>query len=110
MASPVGQSTVKAIEQEQESDPSSKITELDSKIKLLYFKLNKTDEVIQKQKQQTIERLRTLIVSIVNAVDMLKSLTRRVKSTIKVIDIEEQNKRAVENHKQKMEFESEVLE
>lgn len=84
------------------------ITELDSKIK--NKTINKTDEIIQKQEQQILECHRTLIGSIVSAVDMLKSLTRRVKSTIKAIEIEEQEKRAVENHKQKMEFEREVLE
>lgn len=84
------------------------ITELDSKIK--NKTINKTDEIIQKQEQQILECHRTLIGSIVSAVDMLKSLTRRVKSTIKAIEIEEQEKRAVENHKQQMEFEREVLE
>lgn len=84
------------------------ITELDSKIK--NKTINKTDEIIQKQEQQILECHRTLIGSIVSAVDMLKSLTRRVKSTIKAIEIEEQEKRAVENHKQKMEFKREVLE
>lgn len=84
------------------------ITELDSKIK--NKTINKTDEIIQKQEQQILECHRTLIGSIVSAVDMLKSLTRRVKSTMKAIEIEEQEKRAVENHKQKMEFKREVLE
>lgn len=84
------------------------ITELDSKIK--NKTINKTDEIIQKQEQQILECHRTLIGSIVSAVDILKSLTRRVKSAIKAIEIEEQEKRAVENHKQKMEFKREVLE
>ena len=36
--------------------------------------------------------------------------TKRVRSAIQAIDIEEQEKRAFENHKQQMEFEREILE
>lgn len=37
-------------------------------------------------------------------------ITQRVQTSVKAIEIEKQEKRVVENHKQKMEYEKEVLE
>lgn len=53
------------------------ITELDSKIK--NKTINKTDEIIQKQEQQILECHRTLIGSIVSAVDMLNVINKKGK-------------------------------
>ena len=51
-----GQILVRGLEQEQESkqsnDDKQQIAELDGKIKMLYFKLNKTDYIIGKQQLQ----------------------------------------------------------
>ena len=119
------------------------ISELDTKVKFLYFKLNQThDEIVEKQERQSLERHQSSITSIVSAVDTLKSAveekkftkaesedaiktwsgeiekhlekadqaTTRVRSAIQAIDMEEQEKKAFENHKQQMEFEQEILE
>lgn len=113
------------------------ISELDTKVKLLYFKLNQTDEIMEKRERQSLERHQSSVTSIVSAVDTLKSTveekkftkgesedaiktwsrqiekhfekadqaTTRVRSAIQAIDMEEQEKKAFENHKQQMEFE-----
>ena len=118
------------------------IAELDTKVKMLYFKLHQTDEIVEKRERQSLERHQSSIASIVSAVDTLKSAveekkfmkgesedtiktwsgeieqhlekadqaTKRVQSAIQAIDMEEQEKRAFENHKQQMEFEREILE
>ena len=118
------------------------IAELNTKNKLLYFKLNQTDEIVEKRERQSIECHQSSIRNIASALDMLKSAveekkftkgesedeikiwskefekylekadqaTTRVQSEIQAIDIEEQESRAFENHKQQMEFEREILE
>ena len=110
------------------------IGELDTKVKRLYFKLSQTNEIVEKHEQQSLESHQSLITSIVNAVDMLKSAveekkfteeeskdaiktwsaeiekhlekadqgTKRGHCAVQVIDMEEQEKRALENHKQQM--------
>ena len=112
------------------------IAELDTKVKMLYFKLNQTDEIVEKQERQSLECHQSSITSIASAVDTLKSAveekkftkgeskdaiktwsgeiekhlekadqaTNRVQSTIQAIDMEEQEKKALENHKLQMEF------
>lgn len=118
------------------------ISELDTTFKLLYFKLNQTNEIVEKWERQSLERHQSSVTSIVSAVDTLKSAvkekkftkgesedaiktwsgeiekhlekadqaTTRVRSAIQAIDMEEQEKKAFENHKQQMEFEQEILE
>lgn len=118
------------------------ISELDTKFKLLYFKLNQTNEIVEKRERQSLERHQSSVTSIVSAVDTLKSaveekkftkeesedaiktwsgeikkhlekavqVTTRVRSAIQALDMEEQEKKVFENHKQQMEFEGEVLE
>ena len=118
------------------------ITELNTKVKLLYFKLNQTDEILEKRERQSLERHQASITTIANALDTLKSAveekkftkgeseeeiktwseefekhlekadqaTNRIQSEIQAIDMEEQEKRAFDNHKQQMEFEKEILE
>ena len=117
-------------------------TGLDTKVKMLYFKLHQTDEIVENRERQSLERHQSSIASIVSAVDTLKSAveekkctkgesentiktwsggieqhlekadqaTKRVQSAIQAIDMEEQEKRAFENHKQQIEFEREILE
>ena len=41
------------------------ISELDTKVKFLYFKLNQTDEIVEKQERQSLERHQSSITSIV---------------------------------------------
>ena len=118
------------------------IAELNTKVKLLYFKLNQTDEIVEKRERQSLERHQSSITNIANALDTLKSAveekkftkgesedeiktwseefekhlekadqaTNRIQSEIQAIDMEEQEKRAFDNHKQQMEFEKEILE
>ena len=118
------------------------IAELDTKVKIFYFKLHQTDEIVEKRERQSLERHQSSIASIVSVVDTLKSAveekkftkgesedtiktwsggieqhfekadqaTKRVQSAIQAIDMEEQEKRAFESHKQQMEFEREILE
>ena len=109
---------------------------------MLYFKLNKSHEIIEKQDRQALDRHRTAITSVVTDVESLKTtieekkftkgeseddittwsqkieehlakadeITRRVQNEIKAIDIEEEEKQAIEKHKMKMAFERELLE
>ena len=49
------------------------IAELNTKIKLLYFKLNQTDEIVEKRERQYLERHQSSITNIANALDTLKS-------------------------------------
>ena len=49
------------------------IAELDGKIKILYFKLSKTDDIISKRDRQALDRHQTAITGIVSAVDALKN-------------------------------------
>ena len=118
------------------------IAELNTKNKLLYFKLNQTDEIVEKREWQSLEHHQSSIRNIASALDTLKSAveeekftqgesedeiktwseefkkhlekanqaTTRVQSEIQAIDIEEQENRAFENHKQQMKFEREILE
>ena len=118
---------------------------LNTKVKLFYFKLNQTDEIVEKRERQSLERHQSSITNIANALDTLKSAveekkftkgeredeiktwseelekhlekadhsrqaTDRIQSEIKAIDMEEQEKRAFDNHKQQMEYEREILE
>lgn len=118
------------------------IAELDTNVKMLYFKLHQTDEIVEKWERQSLEHHQSSIASIVSAVDTLKSAveekkymkgesedtiktwsggikqhlekadqaTKRIRSAIQAIDMEEQEKRVFESHKQQMEFEREILE
>ena len=49
------------------------IADLDGKIKMLHFKLNKTDDIIAKRDRQALDRHQTAISGIVSAVDTLKN-------------------------------------
>lgn len=49
------------------------IAELNTKVKMLYFKIKQTDEIMEKREQQALERHQSWIASIVSAVDTLKS-------------------------------------
>ena len=115
------------------------MSKLDTKVKILYFKLNQTDEIVEKRERQSLERHQSLITSIVSAVDTLKTAveekkfikggrdknmerrnpkpprevdqaTNRIQSAIQAIDMEEQEKKVLENHELQMEFEREILE
>ena len=57
------------------------ITELDTKVKMLYFKLHQTDEIVEKRERQSLERHQSSIASIVSAVDTLKSAVEEKKCT-----------------------------
>lgn len=57
------------------------IAELDTKVKMLYFKLNQTDEIVEKRERQSLERHQSSITSIVSAVDTLKSTVEEKKFT-----------------------------
>ena len=57
------------------------IAELDAKVKMLYFKLNQTDEIVEKRERQSLERHQSSITSIVTAVDTLKSAVEEKKFT-----------------------------
>lgn len=48
------------------------VEELNTKVKMLYFKLNQTDEIVEKRERQSLERHQSSIVSIVSAGDTLK--------------------------------------
>lgn len=119
------------------------LAELDGKIKMLHFKLNKSDDIIEKRDRQALDRHQTAITSVVTDVESLKTtieekkftkgeseddittwnqklivehlaqadeITRRVQKEIKAIDIEEEEKQAIEKHKMEMAFERELLE
>ena len=115
------------------------IAELNTKVKMLYFKIKQTDEIGEKREWQALERHQSLITSIASAVNTLKSAveekkftkgeskeeiktwseefdkhleeadqaTNRVQSAIEAIDMEEQEKRALDHHKQQRELERE---
>ena len=57
------------------------ISELDTKFKLLYFKLNQTNEIVEKWERQSLERYQSSVTSIVSAVDTLKSAVKEKKFT-----------------------------
>ena len=114
----------------------NQIAELNTKVKMFYFKINQTDDIVEKRERQALERHQSSITSIVSAGDTLKSAveekkfttgesedeikiwreefekhlekadqaTNRVQSAIQAIDMEEQEKRAFDHHKQQMEF------
>ena len=46
---------------------------------MLYFKLNQTDEIVEKQERQSLERHQSSITSIVSAVDTLKTAVEEKK-------------------------------
>ena len=110
------------------------MSELDTKVKMLYLKLNQTDEIVEKRERQSLERHQSSITSIVSAVDTLKTAveekkftkgesedaiktwsgeienhlvkadqaTNRIQSAMQAIDMEEQEKKVLENHKLQM--------
>ena len=55
------------------------IAELNTKVKLLYFKLNQTDEIVEKRERQSLERHQSLITTIANALDTFKSAVEEKK-------------------------------
>lgn len=55
------------------------IAELDTNVKMLYFKLHQTDEIVEKWEQQSLEHHQSSIASIVSAVDTLKSAVEEKK-------------------------------
>ena len=57
------------------------IAELDTKVKMLYFKLHQTDEIVENREWQSLERHQSSIASIVSAVDTLKSAVEEKKFT-----------------------------
>jgi len=57
------------------------ITELDTKVKMLYFKLNQTYEIKEKRERQSLERHQSSITSIVSAMDTLKAAVEEKKFT-----------------------------
>ena len=57
------------------------IAELNTKVKLLYFKLNQTDEIVEKRERQSLERHQSSIANIASAVDTLKSAVEEKKFT-----------------------------
>ena len=109
------------------------IAQLDTKVKMLYFKLNQTDEIVEKRERQSLERHQSSITSIVSAVDTLRSAVEVKKFTkgksedaIKTWSGEikkhlekgdQDTNRAqsaiqaidMENHKLQMEFERDIL-
>ena len=57
------------------------LAELDGKVKMLYFKLNKSDEIIEKRDRQALDRHRTAITSVVADVESLKTRIEEKKFT-----------------------------
>ena len=57
------------------------IAELNNKIEMLYFKINQTDEIVEKRAGQALERHQSSITSLVSAVDTLKSSVEEKKFT-----------------------------
>lgn len=57
------------------------IAELNIKVKMLYLKIKKTDEIVEKRERQALERHQSSIASIVSAVDTLKSAEEEKKFT-----------------------------
>ena len=57
------------------------IAELNTKVKMLYFKIKQTDEIVEKRERQALERHQSSIASIVSAVDTLKSAVEETKFT-----------------------------
>ena len=55
------------------------MSELDTKVKMLYFKLKQTDEIVEKRERQSLERHQSSITSIVSAVDTLKTAVEEKK-------------------------------
>ena len=53
------------------------IAELNTKVKLLYFKLNQTDEIVEKRERQSLERHQSSITNIANALDTLQGCCLR---------------------------------
>ena len=49
------------------------IAELDGKIKMLHFKLNKSDDIIGKRDRKALDRHQTAITSVVTSVESLKT-------------------------------------
>lgn len=119
------------------------LAELDGEIKMLHFKLNESDDIIEKRDRQALDRHQTAMTSVVTDVESLKTtieekkftkgeseddittwsqklivehlaqadeITRRVQKEIKAIDIEEEEKQAIEKHKMEMAFERELFE
>ena len=57
------------------------IAELNTKNKLLYFKLNQTDEIVEKREWQSLEHHQSSIRNIASALDTLKSAVEEEKFT-----------------------------
>ena len=57
------------------------ITELDTKVKMRFFKLNQTNEIVEKRERQSLERHQSSITGIVSAVDTLKAAVEEKKFT-----------------------------
>ena len=54
---------------------------MNTKVKILYFKLNQTDEIVEKRERQSLEHHQSSITNIVSAVDTLKSAVGENKFT-----------------------------
>ena len=55
----------------------TQLAEVNGRIKMLHFELNKTDDIIGRQDRPAFERHQTSITSTVNAADTLKSTLKR---------------------------------
>ena len=69
-------------EQDQESDSSKYGGEVNIRVKMLCFKYNQTDEIVEKRERQSLERHQSSIASIVSALDTLTYAVEKRSSQI----------------------------